>query len=154
MDLTWLFKEKYKRVFEKLYERHLEISKETIKKSMPYSKASLADDLGKSRSAVSQTLKPFQEYGLIEAKPKYIDLTEKAIVIWRIITTPTVEEVKRVILDYQNTYLKNPDPSEVAALLGRNPNRQAVIDVIYSVLSMDDVKENLEKVTPIIPLRK
>lgn len=38
-----------------------------------------------------------------------------------------------------------PDPSEVAAILGRNPNRQAVKDMIYAVMTMDDVKKHLKK---------
>ena len=140
-DLTWLFKEKYKKVFEKLYKRHLEISKNTIKKPLPYSVTSLADDLGVSKSAITQTLKPFREHGLVEARTKYIDLTEEGLVYWRILTTPLVSEVKQVILDYQDEHYMEPDPSKVAAILGKNPCNQAVMNVIYAVLARDDVKK-------------
>lgn len=156
MDLTWLFKEKYRRVFEKLYMRHLELSKNTIKKPLPYSKTSLADDLDVSRSAVTQTLKPFQEHGLIEVRTNHIDLTEEGLVYWRVLTTPMIDEVKQVIKKIHDSQKYGISGWEYEGLselahrasmkLGSDPeNDKPVMALIYAVMSMPDMEEYLEK---------
>lgn len=145
---------------KKLYERHQEIEdvkgKRYVKKSDEtslYYLKTLAKELDKTDQAISETVGNLIEMGVVEGKEKsgpkkgkvkYLDLTDDGLFIWNVITLPTKDEIKDVIIECKERG-EQINASHIAEELGKNPNDKAVIDLIYAVMALPDIKNYKRK---------
>jgi DNA-binding MarR family transcriptional regulator len=164
MNLNLLLIERYREIIEKLYERRKEIEekkgkkqdiaseddkdkKRKNKKGLYYLKT-LAKDLKKTDQAISETVKKLIEMGVVKGDErsgpnkgvvKYLDLTEDGVLIWNVLTLPTKDEIKNVIIEFKELG-EEINASHIAEKLGKNPNDKSVMDLIYAVMVLPDIK--------------
>lgn len=149
MDFTWVFPNQQKGIIKKVYEQHKKNEDNENKEF--YYLTTLAKDLNKKKQDISSAVATLIEKGIIKVveekagpnkgKVKYLDLTDDAIALWKYLATPTVDEIKKTILEYKEVYAKDPEPELVAAKLGKNPQNKDIMDLIYAVLAMPEVKD-------------
>jgi len=162
---------------KKLYERHREIeekkgkkhdkeseeekginqdkkSKEKNKTELYYLKT-LAESLNKTEQAISKTVKTLIEMGIVkseeEAGPskgtiKCLNLTEDGLLIWNVLTPIKKDEIKDVIISYKKRG-QDIDAYRIAIELGKNPNDKVVMDLIYAVMALPEIKDYKEEIT-------
>lgn len=115
----------------------------------------IAKKLNKKRQAISEYVKTLIEKNIIkvvkeEAGPKKgrvrnLDLTENGLFFWKVITPPSIDEIKKTIINFKEKYGRDPEPSLVATELGKNPQSKDVMDLIYAVLVMPEVQNYQKK---------
>jgi len=117
------------------------------KKEFYYLKT-LAKDLKKTEQAISETVKNLIEMGVVKGeeaagpykgKAKYLDLTDDGLLIWNVLTPLTKDEIKDVIIEFKERG-EEINASHIAEELGKNPNDKSVMDLIYAVMALPDIK--------------
>ncbi|UCF12990.1 MAG: hypothetical protein JSW06_01720 [Thermoplasmatales archaeon] len=154
MDYTWLIKKPYKEILKILYDQNRKNDKKDDKEY--YYVTNLAKKLNKKRQAISEYVKTLIKNNIIkvvkeEAGPnrgrvRYLDLTENGLFFWKVLATPSIDELKKVIIDFKELYDRDPEPEVVAAKLGKNPQNKDVMDLIYAVLAMPEVRNYQQKI--------
>lgn len=166
---------KYWGIVDKLYKRQ--------KANEPlYYQSELAKELKKSPPAISELVGVLRDIGIVKSENKpgskggrvnFISLTDRGVLCHLIFSTPLVTEIIEVIKKIHDSPWKYGlsgssweyegelgDLSELARRasveLGKNPDDKSIMDMIYVVMAMPDVKEHLEKgaIPRVVPLRK
>jgi len=148
MDLKWLINERYAEILEKLYERHEEIKNN--RKKEPYYQKTLAKALKikVSEQAISKTLKILIDRGAVKVeeksgpnkgKVKYLSLTDEVLIAWIVLTPLSIKKIKKIMIERKKEGRKI-NPSEIAIELGKNPNDKMIMDIIYAVWALPEVR--------------
>jgi hypothetical protein len=166
MTYNLLLTEKYREILEKLYKRHKSIEEKKGKKQDKEDKLdnnqkkgnnikdlyylkSLAQELNKTEQAISETVKLLVGIGVVDSKEasgpnkgkvKYLYLTEDGLLICNVMTPPTKDEIKTVIINRINCG-KELHASDIAMELGKNPEDKSIMDLIYAVMALPEVKK-------------
>jgi predicted transcriptional regulator len=157
MDFTWVFPKQQKDIIKKLYEQHKKNEGNEDKEF--YYETSLAKALEKQKQAVFKPLRTLIERGIVtvvkvgpgpdKGQVRYLDLTDNGIAIWKFLATPTVDEIKQVIIKIKDYSWDYVDLSElaykVAIELGKDPEDGAIRKLIYAVMARPDVKRHLKR---------
>jgi len=129
-------------------------TKEKNKTELYYLKT-LAKALNKTEQAISETVKTLIKMGVVKSeeeagpskgKIKCLDLTEDGLLIWNVLTPPTKDEIKDVIISYKKRG-QDINAYRIAIELGKNPNDKMVMDLIYAVMALPEIKDYKGEIT-------
>jgi hypothetical protein len=74
-----------------------------------------------------------------KGKVKFLLLTDEGLFMWMALTPISIKKIKKIMIERKEEGRKL-NPSEIAKELGKNPNDKGVMDLIYAVMALPEVK--------------
>ena len=145
-NLTKIFRKGIPHILSKLYLRHLEM--EENENVEPLSMSKLARELGyKSTGSFSRYIKSLEEIGLIKCRWNKITLTQKGLLVWKLLATPYYEEILKVVENFVKTKGKMPSVDDIIIELKEDRNNTELMKMIETMLKSKKVKRILSEAT-------